>query len=63
MRPSISNRAIAIANANPDAGYPIIAAQPSCGYGSLGQVEAAKEELKKLLDRLKLKLVTTNYQN
>ena len=47
-----SNRAIAIANANPDAGYPIIAAQARLSaMVQLGQVAAAKEELKKLLDR------------
>jgi CHAT domain-containing protein/cation transport regulator ChaC len=47
-----SNRAIAIANANPDTGYPIIAAQARLSaMVQLGQVAAAKEELKKLLDR------------
>src|ERR1035437_2082966 len=45
-------RAIAIAEANPDAGYPIIAHQARLSaMVQLGQVAAAQEELKNLLDR------------
>jgi CHAT domain-containing protein len=47
-----ASRAIAIAEANPDAGYPIIAHQARLSaMVQLGQVAAAQEELKKLLDR------------
>jgi CHAT domain-containing protein len=47
-----ADRAIALADANPDAGYPIIAHQARLSaMVQLGQVAAAKEELKKLLAR------------
>jgi CHAT domain-containing protein len=47
-----ANRAIAIADANPDAGYPIIAHQARLSaMVQLGQVAAAQEELKTLLAR------------
>jgi len=47
-----ASRAIAIADANPDAGYPIIAHQARLSaMVQLGQVAAAQEELKKLLAR------------
>jgi len=47
-----ASRAIAIAEGNPDAGYPIIAHQARLSaMVQLGQVAAAQEELKKLLDR------------
>lgn len=47
-----ASRAIAIADANPDSGYPIIAHQARLSaMVQLGQVAAAQEELKKLLDR------------
>jgi CHAT domain-containing protein len=47
-----ASRAIAIAEANPDAGYPIIAHQARLSaMVQLGQVAAAQEELKKLLAR------------
>src|SRR6266849_9301220 len=47
-----ADRAIAIADANPDAGYPIVAHQAQLlAMVQAGQVGAAKEELKKLLDR------------
>jgi tetratricopeptide (TPR) repeat protein len=47
-----ASRAIAIADANPDAGYPIIAHQARLSaMVQLGQVAAAQEELKKLLTR------------
>jgi tetratricopeptide (TPR) repeat protein len=47
-----ANRAIAIAEANPDAGYPIIAHQVRLSaMVQLGHVTAAQEELKKLLNR------------
>src|SRR5216684_22793 len=47
-----ADRAIAIADANPDLGYPIIAHQARLSaMVQLGQVAAAQEELKKLLAR------------
>jgi CHAT domain-containing protein len=47
-----ANRAISIADADPDCGYPIIAHQARLlAMVQLGQVRAAQEELKKLLDR------------
>jgi CHAT domain-containing protein len=47
-----ASRAIAIAEANPDAGYPIIAHQARLSaMVQLGQVAAAQEQLKKLLAR------------
>jgi CHAT domain-containing protein len=47
-----SDRAIAIADANSDSGYPIVARQARLlAMVQGGQVGAAKEELKKLLDR------------
>jgi CHAT domain-containing protein/cation transport regulator ChaC len=47
-----ANRAIAIADANPDAGYPIIAHQVRLSaMVQLGKVAEAQEELKKLLSR------------
>jgi CHAT domain-containing protein len=47
-----ADRAIAIADANPDAGYPIIAHQARLSAMiQIGQVAAAQEELKKLLAR------------
>jgi CHAT domain-containing protein len=47
-----ASRAIAIAEANPDAGYPIIAHQARLSaMVQLGQVAAAQEELKRLLAR------------
>jgi len=47
-----ASRAIAIADANPDAGYPMIAHQARLSAMiQLGQVAAAQEELKKLLAR------------
>jgi CHAT domain-containing protein len=47
-----ASRAIAIAEENPDAGYPIIAHQARLSaMVQLGQVAAAQEELKKLLAR------------
>src|SRR6266404_3250111 len=47
-----ASRAIAIADANPDVGYPIIAHQARLSaMVQLGQVAAAQEELKKLLAR------------
>jgi len=47
-----ASRAIAIADANPDSGYPIIAHQARLSaMVQAGQVAAAQEELKKLLSR------------
>jgi CHAT domain-containing protein len=47
-----ADRAIAIADANPDSGYPIIAHQARLSaMVQVGQVAAAQEELKKLLAR------------
>ena len=47
-----ANRAIAIADANPDSGYPIIAHQARLSaMVQAGQVAAAQEEIKKLLSR------------
>ncbi|MBZ5658075.1 MAG: hypothetical protein LAO56_22670, partial [Acidobacteriia bacterium] len=47
-----ANRAIALADANPDSGYPIIAHQARLSaMVQAGQIGAAQEELKKVLDR------------
>jgi len=47
-----ADRAIAIANANPDAGYPIVAHQTRLlAMVQAGQIKAAEEELKKILNR------------
>jgi len=47
-----SNRAIAIANANPDAGYPIIRGPgQAVGYGSTWSSGGSKRGVEKLLDR------------
>jgi CHAT domain-containing protein/cation transport regulator ChaC len=47
-----ADRAIAIADANPDAGYPIVAHQARLlAMVQAGQIGAAQEELKKLLNR------------